>query len=124
VRTLDYRLFVTYGAAILRHWRPAMGRNRTSIPFYVPAWIEIVEKRTKLSGLARYLGVSRQTINGWKERKRIPPRMLIEITSLLNLTPEETEMLILSPEKLLKELVQSRKEIERLNKLQEAQNEN
>ena len=66
-----------------------MGRYTAMIPINREAFKIHVKKRTSFSSMALELGVTKQAVNGWLSRNRMPPRALSKLAKNLNLTMDE-----------------------------------
>lgn len=58
---------------------------------------ESIIKRQSLASLETLLGVSRQVINGWLIKNRIPPRKLSILAGELDFSVDEVEAITASP---------------------------
>lgn len=69
-----------------------MARPTTMIPIQTNQLRKALADRDRsIASLEALLGVSRQAVNGWFQRDRIPPRKLADIARDLNITEEEFE---------------------------------
>lgn len=71
-----------------------MSRFRTTIPMDGDIFRAVVRRRTTLINIASLCGVTRQAVNHWIVKNRIPPHKLSILIEELNISLREVESLL------------------------------
>ncbi len=74
-----------------------MAKQSVMIPVNADVLRDSIQKRDSLSSLEGVLGVSRQAINGWLSKSKIPPRQLSTIVRELKLDASEVKKITSPP---------------------------